>query len=136
MASPADLLNLGLKPIETKLDIVKHMRPRNADMSPTSLGRLLQPATKLTWRKHNFFFFFDSLVCFGPSMAFLGVRGALEMIVSHRAPSCLNMISYRAIGIHFRSNCMIFINSIFKNHISELQISGHLSPQPSGRQKT
>ena len=37
---------------------------------------------------------------------------------------------------HFRSNSMIFINLIFKNHISELQISGHLSPQPSGRRKT
>ena len=31
---------------------------------------------------------------------------------------------------------MSFINLIFKNHISELQISGHLSPQPSGKRKT
>ena len=45
--------------------------------------------------------FFGLFLIFWPSMAFLGVRGVLEMIVSHRAPSSLNMSSYRAIWIHF-----------------------------------
>ena len=41
-------------------------------------------------------------------MAFLGVMGVLEMIVSHRAPSNLNMSSYRAIWTHFRQNFIFF----------------------------
>ena len=41
-------------------------------------------------------------------MALLGVKGVLEMILSHRAPSSLNMSSYRAIWTHFRSNSIIF----------------------------
>ena len=40
-------------------------------------------------------------------MAFLGVKGVLKMIVSHRAPSSLNMSSYGAIWTHFRPNSMI-----------------------------
>ena len=32
-----------------------------------------------------------------------GVRRGLEIILSHMAPSCLNMSSYRAIWTHFRS---------------------------------
>ena len=56
------------------------------------------------------------------------------MIVSYRAPSSLNMSSYRAIWTHFRQNSMIFINLIFKNYLSELQISGYLpNPQEGGR---
>ena len=41
-------------------------------------------------------------------MAFLGVKGVLEMILSHRAPSSLNMSPYRAIWTHFRPNSMTF----------------------------
>ena len=48
---------------------------------------------------------------------------------------CINL-GAQNLGPNFRSASMIFINSIFKNHISELQISRHLSPQPSGRRKT
>ena len=58
------------------------------------------------------------------------------MILNHMAPSSLNMSSYRAIRTHFRSNSMIFINWIFKNFISKLQISGKMDAQPSGRRKT
>ena len=59
-----------------------------------------------SWPLHTHFK--DSFGFFGPSMAFLGVRGVLEMIVSHRAPSSLNMSSYRAIWTHFRPN-FIFV---------------------------
>ena len=41
-------------------------------------------------------------------MALLGAKGVLKMIVSHRAPSSLNMSSYGAIWTHFRPNSMIF----------------------------
>ena len=34
---------------------------------------------------------------FGPSMAVLGVRSGFKMILSHRAPSSLNMSSYGTI---------------------------------------
>ena len=51
-----------------------------------------------------------ALGIFGPSMAFLGVRGGSEMIVSHRASSSFNMSSYRAVWKHFKPNSMIFIN--------------------------
>ena len=50
----------------------------------------------------------------GPSMAFLGVRQVLGMIVSHRALFSLNMTSYRAIGTHFRQNSLISVNLIFE----------------------
>ena len=40
------------------------------------------------------------------------------MIVSHRAPSSLNMTPYRAIWIHFRPSSMIFIN------LNTLQMAG------------
>ena len=43
-------------------------------------------------------------------MALLGVRGVLEMIVSHRTPSSLNMTPYRAIWTYFGQNSMSFIN--------------------------
>ena len=36
------------------------------------------------------------------------------MIVSHRAPSSLNMSSYRAIWTHFRPNSIFFINLILQ----------------------
>ena len=42
-------------------------------------------------------------------MAPLGAKGVLEMILSHRAPSSLNISSYRAIWTHFRPNSMILI---------------------------
>ena len=57
------------------------------------------------------------------------------MILSHRAPSNLNTSSYKAIWTHFRSNSVIFIILIFKNYLSELQISGQMAAQPSGRPK-
>ena len=44
------------------------------------------------------------LDCYSP----FGVRRGLKMIVSHRAPSSLNMSSYRAIWTHFRQN-FIFV---------------------------
>ena len=73
---------------------------------------------------------------FGICICIFFVRRGLEMIRSHGAPSSLDMSSYQAIWTIFRSNSMIFINWIFKKHISELQISGHLPPQSSGRRKT
>ena len=36
------------------------------------------------------------------------VREVLKVILSHMAPSCLNMSSYRAIWTHFKSNACIF----------------------------
>ena len=42
------------------------------------------------------------------------VRRGLKMIVSHRAPSSLNMSSYRAIRTHFRPNPIFFINLILQ----------------------
>ena len=51
-------------------------------------------------------------------MALVGVKGVLEMIVSHRAPSSFNMSSYRAIWTHFRQNSQIFTN------LKTLQMAG------------
>ena len=45
-------------------------------------------------------------------VALLGVKGGLEMIGSHRAPSSLNVSPYRAIWTHFRPIFMIFIDLI------------------------
>ena len=42
------------------------------------------------------------------SMALFGVRRGFKMILCHRAPSSVNMSSYRAIWTHFRSNSIIF----------------------------
>ena len=47
-------------------------------------------------------------------IALFGVRRGLKMIVSHRAPSSLNMSSYRAIWTHFRPIFMIFIDLILQ----------------------
>ena len=52
------------------------------------------------------------------------------MILSHMASSYLNMSAYRAVWTHFRSNSVYLI---FKNYLSELQISRHMDAQPSGR---
>ena len=53
------------------------------------------------------------------------------MILSHMASSSLDMSSYQAMWTHFRSILVIFINLIFKNYLSELQISGQMDAQPS-----
>ena len=45
-------------------------------------------------------------------MALLGAKGVLKMIVSHRAPSSLNMSSYGAIWTHFEPNSIIFFQKI------------------------
>ena len=45
---------------------------------------------------------------FGHSIALFGVRRGFKMILSHRAPSSLNMSSYRAIWTHFRPNFIFF----------------------------
>ena len=45
-------------------------------------------------------------------MAILGAKGDLKMIVSHRAPSNLNMSSYGAIWTHFRPNSIIFFQKM------------------------
>ena len=47
-------------------------------------------------------------------MALLEVKGVVEMIVSHRAPSSFSMSSYRVIWTHLRSNSVIFINLILQ----------------------
>ena len=60
-----------------------------------------------------------------------GVRRVLEMILSHRAPSNINMSSYRTIWTHFRQNSMIIIDLTFKNNLSELQISRRMDAEPS-----
>ena len=51
---------------------------------------------------------------FGFFIAPFWVRRGPEMIVSHRAPSSLNMSPYRAIWTHFRPNSMIFIDLILQ----------------------
>ena len=57
----------------------------------------------------------DSFGFAGPSMAFFGVKGVLEMILSHRAQSSFIMSSYRAIWTHFKSNSVISIDLILQN---------------------
>ena len=56
--------------------------------------------------------FYQTSSCFGVHfgifIAHFGVRRGSKMILSHRAPSSLNMSSYRAIWTYFRSNSMIF----------------------------
>ena len=56
---------------------------------------------------------------FWPCRQGFRVGRGLERILSHMAPTCLDMSPYRAIWTHFKSNSMIFMNSIFKNHMSE-----------------
>ena len=53
-------------------------------------------------------FFLIFLSMFGHSMALFGVRRGFKTILSHRAPSSLNMSSYRAIWTQFRPN-FIFV---------------------------
>ena len=55
-----------------------------------------------------FFLFFGSFI------APFGVRRGLKMILSHRAPSSLNISPYRAIWTHFRPIFMIFIHLILQ----------------------
>ena len=45
---------------------------------------------------------------FGSYIAPFGARRGFKMILSHMAPSCFNMSSYRAIWTHFRQISMIF----------------------------
>ena len=55
-----------------------------------------------------------------------GVRRGLKMIVSHRAPSSLNMSSYRAIWTHFRPNFIFFDQKIWdpgQQDFPKMQIS-------------
>ena len=47
-------------------------------------------------------------------VALLGVKRVLEMMVSHRAPSSLNMSPYRPIWTHFRPIFMIFMDLILQ----------------------
>ena len=68
-------------------------------------------------------------------MAILGVRKGLEMIVSHRAPSSLNMSSYRAIWTHFRSNSVIIIDLILQKLLICTSNFRQMDTQPSGRWK-
>ena len=63
-------------------------------------------------------------------MALLGVKGGLEMIVSHRAPSSLNMSSYRAIWTHFRQMFMIFIDLILQTGKAAGIWASCLDPRP------
>ena len=55
------------------------------------------------------------------------------MILSHRAPSSLNMSSYRAIWTHFRPNSMIFINLIHQK--THTRTSNLLAPVSSTLRK-
>ena len=60
--------------------------------------------SRLGWFGTDFKTFLGILeVCIAP----FGVRRGPDMIVSHRAPSSLNMSPYRAIWTHFRSKSMI-----------------------------
>ena len=43
-----------------------------------------------------------------------GIRRGLKMIVSHRAPSSLNITPYRATWTHFRQNSIFFIHLILQ----------------------
>ena len=52
--------------------------------------------------------FFTFLRIFGHFMALFVVRRGFKMILSHMAPSSLNMSSYRAIWTHFRQNSTVY----------------------------
>ena len=52
------------------------------------------------------------------------------MIVSHRAPSSLNMSSYRAIWTHFRPIFMIFIDLILQTGKAAGIWASCLDPRP------
>ena len=47
-------------------------------------------------------------IFFGILVGHVWVRRDLEMILSHVAPSCLNMSSYRAIWTHVRPNLIFY----------------------------
>ena len=49
----------------------------------------------------------------GAAGLFLGVRKGLKMILSHMAPSCLNMSSYRAMWSHFRLKHLDVFGKLF-----------------------
>ena len=59
---------------------------------------------QLGWFGTDFKTFFGF---FGSYIAPFGARRGFKMILSHMAPSCVNMSSYRAIWTHFRSISMI-----------------------------
>ena len=58
--------------------------------------------------------FKNLLRMFGVFITPFGVRRGFKVILSHKAPSSLNVSSYRAIWTRFRPNSMIFINLIFQ----------------------
>ena len=70
------------------------------------------------------------LLIFDDSMALFGVRRGPEMIVCHRAPSSLNMNSYRAIWTHFRPIFMIFIDLILQTGKAAGIWASCLDPRP------
>ena len=55
-------------------------------------------------------------------MALFGVRRGLKMILSHRAPSSLNMSSYRAIWTYFKPNFMCLLSKKSQILIKESEI--------------
>ena len=57
-------------------------------------------------------------------MGHFGVRSGLEMILSHRAPSNLNMSSYGAIWTHFRPNSIFFDISSTSGYMGEKSVQG------------
>ena len=59
----------------------------------------------------------------------LGVRRGLKMILSQRAPSSLNMSSYRAIWTHFRPNYMIWGQKNRNPHIWISEIPKSENPE-------
>ena len=61
---------------------------------------------KLGWFGADFKTFFGF---FGSYIAPFGARRGFKMILSYRAPSCLNMSSYRVIWTQFSSNSMILV---------------------------
>ena len=63
-------------------------------------------------------------------MCHFWVRRGLKMILSHMAPSCFNMSSYRAIWILFRRNSIIFEQIQFPKFIS---LNFQISAGPLGR---
>ena len=69
----------------------------------------------LVW--HGLLDFFGIFCIF---IAPFGVRRGLKMIVSHRAPSSLNMSSYRAIWTHLKPNFIFFGKTISDQEKSKL----------------
>ena len=92
--SISDMVRPWEKPVMKKMSVVWSSRKCSSSLAGGSpnLGGVFP------WRRNVDF------LAVVASFTFWGVEGVLKMILSHRAPSSLNMSSYRAIWTHFRPN--------------------------------